>query len=449
MKMLQTKTISLLSFAQLCKFFSHFGMRTLLVLYMTGQLHYSDTTSFGVNAVFCALVELAGIFGGIIADRYLGLKKTLLAGSLVLSIGYMTFFFDSGLFWGMGLVITGSGLFSSNLTALFGAVFEKNDPNRKKGFTLFYLMQNLGALISMPLIAFIADRFGFSIGLIAASLGMLMATILLFAFQGLLPSCEEKPKAKTGLSLLFCALLFGIGTFAVYVGSSLFVFLPWLTSGVLLFFLMKLLKDDGFLKREIYTLCIFLFSIILFFGVEDQILSSLLLFAERMTNHTLFNWTIPSSIITSVNPLIILLCGSLLAKKEFSLLTPFLLTAIPFGALALFCLFHLPFSLLGLMGVVSMISLAELMIGPLVYSKTSEIAAKGRPGMIMGMLPIAFSLAFQLSGGLSKLVATDTLSPSLKVYSLGFGKIALLLLLGGFVMHLLMRRLKNEKSLVC
>ena len=83
-----SKIVMLLSFVQLWKFFSHFGVRTLLILYLVDQLHYGDITAFSLNAVFCGLIELSGIFGGYIADRYWGLRKAALIGSLLLTVGY-------------------------------------------------------------------------------------------------------------------------------------------------------------------------------------------------------------------------------------------------------------------------------------------------------------------------------------------------------------------------
>lgn len=156
--MKDAKILTLLSLVQMWKFFSHFGVRILLVLYMVNHLHYSDTRAFGMNAVFCGLVELGGIFGGIIADRYLGLKKSILIGGWLLVAGYFALFFELSLFWAMGLIIAGSSLFSSNITALFGLAYAEEDPKRKKGFTIFYMMQNLGALTSTIICGFICPR---------------------------------------------------------------------------------------------------------------------------------------------------------------------------------------------------------------------------------------------------------------------------------------------------
>lgn len=447
-----SKILTLLSLAQMWKFFSHFGVRTLLVLYMVEHLDYSDSRSFGFNAVFCGLSELGGIFGGMIADRNLGLKKGMFLGGWLLTAGYLALCFEGALFVSMGLIIVGASLFAGNITALLGLSYSENDPKRKKGFTIFYMMQNLGALVSTLICGFIATHYSFRLGFAVASLGMVMGSVMLFICRGMLPNLGEMPvktNRRIAPTVLWVAMIFGIGTISVWSEKIVLLFLPWVTGGILLFFAMRLLKDNRWTRKQVYTLFIYLGGLILFFAVEDQICSSLLLFAERETYRMLFGWKIPSSFVTSINPIVILLFGALIAKKRSQMIMPFLLTACSFGVLAAFCLLNFNCSIFGVMGMVTIISIAELMIGPLVLSSTSEIAAKGSPGMIMGMVPIAFSLAFQLSGGFSKMVAIEDRSLSLQVYGTGFAVIAFLMLLGGLTMQLLMRRFADEKNPVC
>lgn len=445
---MQNKILTLLSLAQMWKFFSHFGVRALLVLYMVKYLHYSDTHAFGVNAVFCGLVELGGIFGGIIADRYLGLKKATLIGGWLLAAGYAVLLLEQGLFWGLGLIIAGGSLFSSNIMALLGLAYTENDPQRKKGFTIFYMMQNLGALISTIICGFIAIHYGFRLSFAIAASGMVIGNLILFFNQGVLQHLGQAPKKghRMGLATILCTLLFAIGALCVWSEKIVFLFLPWATGGVLLYFAIQLVKNTRWPKEEVYKLFVYLGALILFFAVEDQICSSLVLFAERQTERSLFGWTIPSSFITSVNPIVILLLGSVIAKRHVQMMTPFALTAGAFGILSIFCLMALPFSIFGVMGVVTVISIAELMIGPLVTSYTSELAAKDNPGMVMGMVPIAFSLAFSLSGGVGKMVAIEKHQFSLPIYGTGFGVVALLVLGGGFILQLLMKRFSSEKN---
>lgn len=449
---MRSTILTFLSLAQMCKFFSHFGVRAILILYLVEYLQYSDARAFGINAVFCGLCELGGIFGGVIADRYLGLKKGMVWGGWFLGLGYFSLIFDGYFFLSMGLIIAGASLFSGNITAMLGLAYSENDPKRKKGFTIFYMMQNLGALISTIVCGTIATHYGFRLGFAIASIGMVVGNLILFLGRKCLYNLggETPPnRERIGIATLGGIAILAFGILGVWSEKYVLLLLPWITGSVLLFFVMRLLKDARWPKEEVYTLLIFLAGIVLFFAVEDQICSSLLLFSERETERSVFGWRVPSSFITSINPIVILLFGTLLAKRRSQMITPFVLTSCSFGILAVLCLLNVNCSIFGVMGMVTVISLAELMIGPLVLSRTSELAAKGSPGMVMGMVPIAFSLAFQLSGGFSKMVAIEDHSLSLQTYGTGWGVVALLMLLSGIIMQLLMKRFSYEKNSIC
>lgn len=337
MKVIDSKILILLSLVQMCKFFSHFGVRVLLILYMVNNFYYSDTRAFGINAVFCGLVELAGIFGGIIADRYLGLKKSIYIGGWLLLGGYCALFFETRFFLAMGLIITGSSLFSSNITALLGLVYEEDDSKRKKGFTIFYMMQNLGALLSTIVYCFIANQYSFRWAFAIASSGMLLGNLMLFIYRGLLQNLKETPKKKGQILIatILASLILVVGTLGVWFEKTVFVFLPWITSALLLFVVIQLLNDAKYPREQIYQLLVYVSGLVLFFAVEDQICSSLLLFSERETSRMFFGWMMPSSFITMINPIVILLFGTLIAKRHTQIATPFVLTGGSFGILAI------------------------------------------------------------------------------------------------------------------
>lgn len=443
MKTIQSKTARLLSFAQMWEFFSYFGVRTLLILYMVENLQYSDAQAFGVNAVFCSLVELGGIFGGIIADRILGLKRCMILGACLLAISHLVFILNVGLLIPLGLLIVGASLFSSNITALLALLYHENDPKRERGFTVFYMMQNLGAFASTILCGFVATHYGFRSAFAIASLGILLGNAMLFFNRGLLLNLGEMPKKQCRpiLALVSLICIFIVGVICLFYEKIALLLLPWIGVSVLLYFARKLLKDLKFPKDQLYQFFIYLGALILFFAVEDQICSSLMLFSQRATERLFMGWMVPSSLIASLNPIVILLMGTFMMKKKAQMMLPFLMTAIAFGVLSLCCLAKIHFSILGIMGVVATISLAELMVGPLVLSFASEVAAKGNPGMVMGMVPIAFSLAFQLSGGFSKMVALEESLISMEVYGVGFGQVAIVMLMGGLGLQFLKRRL--------
>ena len=262
-------------------------------------------------------------------------------------------------------------------------------------------------------------------------------------YKGLLQNLKEMPqeKERIAISTILGFLILVIGTLGIWLEKTIFLFLPWVTAALLLFFATQLIKDSTYPREQVYKLLVYLSGLILFFAVEDQICSSLLLFAERETSRMLFGWMIPSSLITMINPMVILLFGTFIAKRHLQIMTPFILTGSSFGVLAIFCLLKLGCSMFGIMGVVIIISLGELMIGPLVFSYASEVAARGRhPGLVMGFLPIALSLAFPFSGALSNMVAIDNRDFSLQIHGAGFGLIALLAFTGGLVIQLLIQR---------
>lgn len=427
---------------QMWKFFSHFGVRVLLVLYLVQQLDLSDARAFGINALFCGLAELGAIFGGILADRYLGLRRALFSGAVLLTLGYFGLIFESQLIVAMGLIITGGSLFSSNITALLGQVYESEDAQREKGFTIFYMMQNLGALLSTLVCGVIAAHGGFRLGFACAASGMVFGAATLYLGRNLLEGLSPPPKRgkQSLLPLIYIS-------WTLFASVGLMLLEKWvlrLLPGITLILLCGIgLHIKRHVQRGVAKLFIYLGGLILFFAVEDQICSSLILFAERETVRAFFGWGIPSSFITSLNPIVILLGGAYIARKKVQMLTPFLLTGLAFGILTCLSLLSLKVSIFGVMGVVVAISIAELMIGPLVMSVASEVASKGSPGTVMGMIPIAFSLAYQVSGGLSKMVALEDQMVS---YRMGFGLTALLMLGGGVILQILMNRYAYEKN---
>lgn len=443
------KILPLLSFVQLCKFYSQYGMRALLVLFMIDTLQFSDSRAFGVNAVFCGLIELGGIFGGILADRYLGHRRAVIMGSVLLAVGYGSLLLENALFLSLGLIVLGGSLFASNITAILGSAYSENDPQRERGFTIFYMMQNAGALISTFLCGIIATQYGFKTGFAVAALGMVCGLIVLLLKRNLLPQSQVVNVKRRPFSLfsIFLVVL-GVSSFAISAETAVLPLLPWLAGGCFVLFAVKLLRDPDLPQVLVRKLLIYLGALILFYAAGDQICSSLIVFAERETDRILFGWTIPSSIIMSFNPVVIILCGTFIAKLRIRLLTPFALVAIAFGSLSLLCLLQLNLSIFGVIGMVAIVSVAELMIGPVVSAVASEVAAKGKAGMVMGMVPVGYALASLLGGGLSKMVAVQEGVSSLTTYGLGFGKIALLMLGGGFVLQFLIKRYSYAKSSV-
>lgn len=165
-----------LFFAEMWERFSYYGMRALLVLYMTkGFLSYEDSSAFTVYGAYTALVYMTPFFGGMLADRLLGQRRAVVLGGTLMALGQllltrpMTWAF----FGGLALLIAGNGFFKPNISTIVGALYPERSTKRDGGFTIFYMGINLGAAMSPLLCGYIGERYGWEKGFGLATIGML------------------------------------------------------------------------------------------------------------------------------------------------------------------------------------------------------------------------------------------------------------------------------------
>ncbi|MCX6990343.1 MAG: oligopeptide:H+ symporter [Chlamydiae bacterium] len=432
------KLIKVISFVQMSKFFSHFGVRALLVLYMVETLKFGDIQAFSINALFCALVELSALFGGWVADRFLGLKKSVLFGSIILLLGFFSLLFAKGFFLSLTLIVLGSSLFSSNIIALLGRALDED--KRREGFISFYMMQNIGALCSVLISSWIASSFGFQMGFLAASIGMLLSVIVLFWNFALLNTLQEEKKPCSVLKVI--GLFLGLGAAALlgfHYQTIALPLLPFLILGCISMCLVKLLSCKEISKVRIKKLSVYLGALILFFAAEDQMFSSLMVFSEREVNRELFGVIIPSGFIMAMNPIIIFAFGNMISRIKVKLIYPFLLIGGGFLLLSLLVFLQVGISLLSIAMIVVSISIGELMLGPLIYDFASKTGGEKRGGFVMGIVSLGFSVAYLVSGYFSQMTSYIQAAHAKDAYGFSFLLIALLMLMGGFILQFLDR----------
>jgi POT family proton-dependent oligopeptide transporter len=173
-----------LFFVEMWERFSYYGMRALLVFYMTKDfLQYSDSTANTVYGAYTSLVYMSPFFGGLLADRLLGARRAIILGGLLMSVGqFMLTLPDRWAFFaGLALLITGNGFFKPNISTIVGTLYKPGSPKRDGGFTIFYLGINLGAGISPLLCSYIGKEFGRQYGFGVATAGMLAGVALFVA----------------------------------------------------------------------------------------------------------------------------------------------------------------------------------------------------------------------------------------------------------------------------
>ena len=172
-------------------------MRALLVLFLTSQLGFDDPEAYAIYSLFAALCYLGPIVGGYVADRYTGFRALVLLGSVILVAGHalmaLSELHDQLFFTGLGMIAVGSGLFKGNIANLLGCCYEPDDPERERGFTLFYVAINLGGFIAGIACGYVAHLWGWHYGFGLAGIGMTAGLVMFLRFQYLLADHGLKP----------------------------------------------------------------------------------------------------------------------------------------------------------------------------------------------------------------------------------------------------------------
>ncbi|RMG80662.1 MAG: MFS transporter, partial [Bacteroidetes bacterium] len=175
-----------LFFAETWERFSYYGMRALLVLYIVDEFFLNlneaarEEKAFGIYGAYGSLVYATPLIGGIIADRFIGYRKSILLGGILMALGHFAMAIEHPVFfyWALGLLVAGNGFFKPNISALVGTLYQENDPRRDGGFTIFYMGVNLGAFFSPLVCGYLGHTYGWHYGFGAAGVGMLIGLIL-------------------------------------------------------------------------------------------------------------------------------------------------------------------------------------------------------------------------------------------------------------------------------
>lgn len=291
--------LTYLFFAELWERFSFYGMRALLVLYMTKHLLFTDDMAFGVFAAYMSLVYVTPMIGGMLADKVLGFRKAILLGGILMALGHFFLSFEHPVFFygSLGLIIVGNGFFKPNISSFVGDLYKQGDTRRDAGFTIFYLGINLGAFIAPLACAWFAENYGWHYGFMLAGFGMLLG---LFVFQRGLKSNIFESKGLVTNQALFSKKTFGISNGnLIYITAFLVVplfalvvkfnefehYIVWVVSFLLVGYIIYILQSVTPKEKNRLLVAVY-FTILytLFSAIFEQAGSSLTLFADRNVN---------------------------------------------------------------------------------------------------------------------------------------------------------------------
>lgn len=325
------KGLFVLFFAEMWERFSYYGMRALLIFYLTKHWLFSDEDSGVIYGAYTALVYITPVLGGYLADRYLGQRKAVTYGAVLLTFGHFLMGFEGSggqdaaslnIFWlALAFIIVGSGFLKANISVIVGQLYPRTDVRRDGAYTIFYMGINLGAALGALLCGYLGETYGWSYGFGAAGVGMLLGLIVFVVFKPLLLGRGEpaNPEAlnKPVLGIKLEWLLYLVGLVAVVVcwwlvqnqavvGTLLGVVGAILVSYVLWTAVRKLEPHD---RDRIFAAMFLIIGSILFWALFEQAGSSLNLFTDRHVDRA----GVPASVFQSLNAIYIVMLAPLFA----------------------------------------------------------------------------------------------------------------------------------------
>jgi POT family proton-dependent oligopeptide transporter len=320
--------LSTLFFTEMWERFSYYGIRPLLILFMTaalssGGFDFDRQTASSIVGIYAACVYLASLPGGWVADRWLGLQRSIWIGGVLIALGHIAIglsavFAKHAFFLGLVLIVLGTGMLKPNISAIVGDLYPEGGSRRDAGFSIFYMGINIGALVAPLITGFLGERVGWHWGFGSAGAGMLIGVIMYrirapktLGDIGRVPSTtdprdHQKVRRAVGVFTGLLAVIIVLAmTGVVHINA---VWLAEKMTGAIvtmallyfayLFLLGGLTGDEK--KRVTVIIVLFAFSAI-FWAAFEQAPTSLNLFARDYTDRVVFGWEMPTLWLQAAN----------------------------------------------------------------------------------------------------------------------------------------------------
>ena len=465
--------LATLFFTEMWERFSYYGMRAILIYYMTdkivkGGLGFNDDKAGAVYGLYTAMVYLLCLGGGWVADQIVGQQRAVLMGGLFIAAGEFSLMAPSqaAFYLGLVLLMVGTGLLKGNVSTIVGQLYRQGDPRRESGFSIFYMGINIGALISPIFCGWVGERISWRLGFGLAGLGML-AGVIQYVFQlkylgeaGRYPAStgdraadiRQRRNAIWAVGGGLAALGLMGATGAITLTASLISdALGWALLGISVVVFAWLIFSRTWTveerKRSAAILVLFVASAV-FWASYEQAGSSLSLFAERSTDRHIFGFEFPASWFQFVQPVFVILLAPVFAwvwlamnrrriepsspgKFSMGLLWAGLAIAILVPA-SLMAAHGAQVSYWWLTGTYFMQTIGELCLSPVGLSAMTKLAPERAAGFMMGIWFLSISIGNWTAGKAASLYSSIPL-PSL------FGVVAACTIVAALALVVLIR----------
>ena len=445
------KVLFFLFMVELWERFSYYGMRALLVLYLTrtaleGGFGFEKKMGYGIYGAYGALVYLTPLAGGYLADKILGFRKSIIWGAVLMALGQFTLFLSydrSGdgtqnnkwlMYAGLGLLVLGNGFFKPNISSLIGRFYQQGDPRRDGAFTIFYMGINIGAFLTPLTCGTVGEIEGWGYGFLLAGFGMITGLVIFLITQalGLLEDKADPPSAEARAPWA--------GRFAeplIYAGS--FVALPVVCSLIYQNDIMDyLLGAVGLLaigyilflssqypvveRQRMWVITILLFFTAVFWTFFELAGSALNIFTDNNVDKNFLGLSLKTSNFQAVNALFIMIFAPVfsvmwiyLAKRNMEPPAPikFAVALFLLGAGFLVLNLGVPMAHEAMIPALFLIllyllhTLGELALSPVGLSLVTKLAPAKIVAFMMGFWFLSSSIAHQAGKLISNLTAVD------------------------------------------
>lgn len=442
------KALFTLFFAEMWERFSFYGMRALLILYLTKVLFdqmaqgEADARAYGIYGAYNALLYAAPLIGGLLADKVMGFRHAIITGGILMAAGQFTLAATAGVdlgetlfFVGLALLTVGNGFFKPNISSFLGTFYDKNDKRKDSAFTIFYMGINIGAFLAPITCGYLGETVDWSLGFLTAGIGMLLGVIVFwrnmreFGDKGNPPDPEDyRAPYKFGISKQWLIIL---GSLIIVPVFSLLIDAETVTNyilllgggGIILYLIITSLNSEDQVEGQRMIVFIFLFFFhMIFWMLFEQAGGSLNILADRYINlHGM-----KASQLQALNPLYIILLAPVFAwiwrklgqaKQEPRTPIKFFLGLLQM-AIGYFVIVWGIRSVLGtanqgtlvplifLLGMYLFHTTGELSLSPVGLSVVTKLSPARIVGFVMGAWFLSIAFAHKLAGELGKMIAS-------------------------------------------
>ena len=317
---------------------SYYGMRALLVLYMTGAvtgfnpgLGWSQVESQAIYGIYSGMVYFMVVPGGWIADNILGHQKAVLIGALIIALGHFTLAIpiEQTFFLGLIFVVLGTGLLKGNISTIVGQLYEGQDDKRDSGYTIFYMSINIGSTLGFLICSYLGEKIGWHWGFGAAGIGMVFGVIQYIQHRHLLGDAGMHPNempddqrkkltnylkvSLVGMFMVIGAGLLGFFTIDPRFFAEQFAYFLTIIAGLYFVYLFLFAGLNASERKNLILLFLLFVGAAAFWSGFDQSAGSLNIFARDYTDLSIVGYEIPVGWLQFANPVIVVLFAPIFA----------------------------------------------------------------------------------------------------------------------------------------